>query len=69
MPLVAPRFAALVRRLSAVPALDEAGVFEAIVLDMRAVLRIADVRKEGSSSAIFVSQALQSTPESGGRAG
>jgi transposase len=47
----------------------KAGVFEAIVHDLRAVLRIADGRKEGPSAAIFDSRTLQSTPESGGRAG
>jgi len=47
----------------------KAGVFEALVHDLRAVLRIADGRKEGPSAAIFDSRTLQSTPESGGRAG
>jgi transposase len=47
----------------------KAGVFEAIVHDLRAVLRIADGRKEGPTAAIFDSRTLQSTPESGGRAG
>jgi transposase len=47
----------------------KAGVFETLVHDLRAVLRIADGRKEGPSAAIFDSRTLQSTPESGGRAG
>jgi transposase len=47
----------------------KAGVFEALVHDLRAVLRIADGRKEGPTAAIFDSRTLQSTPESGGRAG
>src|SRR5262245_26302840 len=47
----------------------KAGVFEAIVHDLRAVLRIADGRKEDPTAAIFDSRTLQSTPESGDRAG
>ena len=47
----------------------KAGVFESLVHDLRAVLRIADGRKEGPTAAIFDSRTLQSTPESGGRAG
>lgn len=46
-----------------------AGVFEAIVHDLRAVLRLAKGRKEQPSAAIFDSRTLQSTPESGERAG
>ena len=46
-----------------------AGVFESLVHDLRAVLRIADGRKESPTAAIFDSRTLQSTPESGGRAG
>src|SRR5215475_13081567 len=37
--------------------------------DLRAVLRIADGRKEGPTAAIIDSRTLQSTPESGARAG
>jgi transposase len=47
----------------------KAGVFEALVHDLRAVLRIAEGRKENPTAAIFDSRTLQSTPESGGRAG
>lgn len=46
-----------------------AGVFEAIVHDLRALLRLAKGRKEQPSAAIFDSRTLQSTPESGERAG
>jgi transposase len=45
------------------------GVFESLVHDLRAVLRIAEGRKEGPTAAIIDSKTLQSTPESGGRAG
>ena len=47
----------------------KAGVFESLVYDLRAVLRIAEGRKESPTAAIFDSRTLQSTPESGGRAG
>jgi transposase len=47
----------------------KAGVFESLVHDLRAVLRIADGRKEGPTAAIIDSRTLQSTPESGSRAG
>ena len=47
----------------------KAGVFEAIVNDLRAVLRLAQGRNEDPSAAIFDSRTLQSTPESGHRAG
>ena len=46
-----------------------AGVFEAMVHDLRAVLRLAQGRKEQPSGAIFDSRTLQSSPESGKRAG
>jgi len=46
-----------------------AGVFEAIVHDLRAVLRLSKGRKEQPRAAIFDSRTLQSTPESGERAG
>ncbi|MDQ3750699.1 MAG: IS5 family transposase [Acidobacteriota bacterium] len=45
-----------------------AGVFEAVVHDLREVLRIADGRKAKPSAAIFDSRTLQSSPESGSRA-
>jgi transposase len=47
----------------------KAGVFESLVHDLRAVLRIADGRKESPTAAILDSRTLQSTPESGARAG
>jgi transposase len=47
----------------------EARVFETLVDDLRAVLRIAEGRKENPTAAILDSRTLQSTPESGGRAG
>lgn len=46
-----------------------AGVFEAMVHDLRALLRLADGRREQPSAVILDSRTLQSTPESGGRAG
>jgi transposase len=47
----------------------KAGVFEAIVHDLRAVLRLAEGRQDEPSAAIFDSRTLQSTPESGSHAG
>ena len=47
----------------------KAGCFEAIVEDLRAVLRLAQGRNEEPSAAIFDSRTLQSSPESGHRAG
>jgi transposase len=47
----------------------KAGVFESLVYDLRAVLRIAEGRKESPTAAIIDSRTLQSTPESGARAG
>ena len=46
-----------------------AGVFEAMVNDLRALLRLAAGRAAEPSAAVFDSRTLQSTPESGGRAG
>ncbi len=46
-----------------------AGVFETMVHDLRALLRLADGRNEQPSAVIFDGRTLQSTPESGGRAG
>jgi len=46
-----------------------AGVFEAMVEDLRAVLRLAEGRALSPSAAIFDSRTLQSSPESGARAG
>ena len=47
----------------------KAGCFEAIVNDLRAILRLAQGRNEEPSAAIFDSRTLQSSPESGHRAG
>lgn len=47
----------------------KAGVFQAMVDDLREVLRVAQGRKAQPSAAIFDSRTMQSSPESGGRAG
>lgn len=47
----------------------KAGVFEAIVDDLRGLLRVAEGRNEQPTAVIIDSRTLQSTPESGGRAG
>ena len=47
----------------------KAGVFEAIVEDVRALLRLAAGRAEQPTAAVFDSRTLQSSPESGERAG
>jgi transposase len=47
----------------------KAGVFQAMVHDLRVLLRLAEGRKEQPTAAIFDSRTLQSSPESGGRAG
>jgi transposase len=47
----------------------QANVFEKIVHDLRALLRLAQGRKAQPSAAIIDSRTLQSTPESGARAG
>jgi len=46
-----------------------AGSFEAIVHDLRTLLRLVDGRKPQPTAAVFDSRTLQSTPESGTRAG
>jgi transposase len=46
-----------------------AGVFEALVHDLRAVLRLADDRAPQPSAIVLDARTLQSSPESGGRAG
>ena len=46
-----------------------AGCFEAIVHDLRAILRFADGRKPEPTAAILDGRTIQSTPESGSRAG
>jgi transposase len=47
----------------------KAGVFEAMVHDLREVLRVATGRNDQPGAAIFDSRTLQSSPESGERAG
>jgi transposase len=47
----------------------KAGVFEAVVHDLRILLRVAAGRDPQPSATIFDSRTLQSTPESGARAG
>jgi transposase len=47
----------------------KAGVFEALVNDLRVLLRVGAGRKEQPSAAIFDSRTLQSSPASGARAG
>lgn len=47
----------------------QASVFEGLVHDLRAVLRLAAGRAEQPSAVILDSRTLQSTPESGARAG
>src|SRR4030065_78194 len=47
----------------------KAGVFEDMVSDLRTILRLAAGRDEQPSAAIFDSRTLQSSPESGDRAG
>ena len=47
----------------------KAGVFETMVHDLRAVLRLAQGRNEQPSAALFDSRTLQSSPESGQHAG
>jgi len=46
-----------------------AGVFEDLVHDLRAVLRLAEGRDEGPTAIILDGHTLQSSPESGARAG
>lgn len=45
------------------------GVFEAMTQDLRRILRLLEDRQEEPSAVIFDSRTLQSTPESGDRAG
>jgi transposase len=47
----------------------KAGCFEAMVHDLRAVLRLAAGRADRPTAAVLDSRTLQSTPESGARAG
>src|SRR5215212_9030031 len=47
----------------------KAGVFEAMVHDLREVLRLAQGRAPDPSAAVLDSRTLRSTPESGHRAG
>jgi transposase len=46
-----------------------AGVFEEIAHDLRMILRLVDGRESQPTAAILDGRTLQSTPESGGRAG
>jgi transposase len=46
-----------------------AGCFEDVVHDLRAILRWADGRADDPTAVIFDGRTVQSTPESGGRAG
>ena len=46
-----------------------AGCFEAMAHDLRAILRLVQDRKEEPTAVILDSRTIQSTPESGGRAG
>src|SRR5919199_6828206 len=46
-----------------------AGCFEALVHDLRALLRLSDGRRLDPSAVVLDSRTLQSTPESGHRAG
>ena len=48
---------------------ERAGVFEAIVHDLRMLLREVEGRLPQPRAAVFDSRTLQSSPESGGRAG
>jgi transposase len=47
----------------------KAGCFEAMAHDLRSILRVALERKADPSAVILDSRTIQSTPESGGRAG
>jgi transposase len=47
----------------------KAGCFEAMANDLRAILRLLHERKQQPTAAILDSRTIQSTPESGGRAG
>jgi transposase len=46
-----------------------AGVFETMVHDLRAILRLLDGRGPDPTAVVIDSRTMQSTPESGGRAG
>lgn len=46
-----------------------AGCFEAMVADLRAILRVKDGRKKQPTAAVIDSRTVRSTPESGHRAG
>jgi transposase len=47
----------------------DAGVFDVMTQDLRRILRVLEGRNEEPSAAVFDSRTLQSTPESGTRAG
>jgi transposase len=65
----APRLPPLGRRLQQTRRWLDAGVFAAIVHDLRILLRLEAGRAGQPSAAILDSKTLHSTPESGGRAG
>jgi transposase len=46
-----------------------AGVFQRVVHDLHVLLRLAEGRNEQPAAAVFDSRTLQSSPQSGGRAG
>ncbi len=69
MAFLATRFATLGGSLPTITALDCTKVFEAIVHDLRALLRLAKGKQEQPTAAIFDGRTMQSTPESGERAG
>lgn len=62
-------FTTLAHGLSTVATLAESRCFEAIVHDLRSLLRLAAGRAAQPSAVVVDSRTLQSTPESGARAG
>jgi transposase len=67
--LHAYRSSTVARCLPANPPRIDAEVFEAIVADLRTLIRLAEGRSPQPSAMILDSRTLQSTPESGDRAG
>jgi transposase len=65
----AARFAALAYVYQPAQRWIKAGCFEAMAHDLRAILRMALERKADPTAAILDSRTVQSTPESGARAG
>lgn len=64
----AARPAAVGYGLSAIAKMDQSRSFEAIVADLREILRITAGKKAKPTAVIFDSRTLQSSPESGERA-